>query len=201
MLLVGYAGALGELWESVVADHRDARDLGPSAADNIERVLLHPLDWRTPAGLLVPIGLVAAVLLLRRVELLALGAWIVTSAVFLVAQQPLLDHHFVLLAATLAVPAGAGLGAAVSRIPVPARYAVAGAAALALAIGFAQEERRLWRQDGDPPGVTWAGNSYAREPGPTSSSAPTCRSSRTSPTAGCRVSWSIPPSSGSARAR
>ncbi len=156
VLLVAYAGALDELWESVVADHRDARGLGPSVADNIERVLLHPLDWRTPAGVLVPIGLVAAVVLLRRLELLALGAWIVVSAVFLVAQQPLLDHHFVLLTATLAVPAGAGLGAAVTRISVPARYAVAGAAAIALAVGFAQEERRLWRQDGDPPGITWA---------------------------------------------
>ena len=155
-LLMAYAGALDELWESVVADHRDARGLGPSVADNIERVLLHPLDWRTPAGVLVPIGLVAAVVLLRRVELLALGAWIVVSAAFLIAQQPLLDHHFVLLASTLAVPAGAGLGAAVARVPVPARYAVAGGVALAIAVGFVQEERRLWRQDDDPPGVTWA---------------------------------------------
>ena len=156
VLLIVYADALGELWESVVADHRDARGLGPSVADNVERVLLHPLDWRTPAGVLVPIGLVAAVLLLRRIELLALGAWLAVSAAFLVIQQPLLDHHFVLLAAILAVPAGAGLGAAASRVPVPARYAVAGLAALAIAVGFAQEERRLWRQDGDPPGVTWA---------------------------------------------
>ena len=149
-------GALGELWESVVADHRDARGLGPSLADNVERVLFHPLDWRTPAGALVPIGLVCAVIVLRKVELLALGAWLAVSAVFLMTQQPLLDHHFVLLAATLAVPAGAGLGAGVSRIPAPARYAVAGAAALALAVGFAQEERRLWGQDGDSLGVTWA---------------------------------------------
>jgi 4-amino-4-deoxy-L-arabinose transferase-like glycosyltransferase len=154
VLLVAYAGALGELWQSVVADHRNARHLGPSLADNIERVLLHPLDWRTPAGVLVPIGLVAAVVLLRRVELLALGAWIVVSAIFLAAQQPLLDHHFVLLTATMAVPAGAGLGAAAVRVPVPARYAVAGVVALAIAVGFAQEERRLWRQDGDPLGVT-----------------------------------------------
>jgi hypothetical protein len=152
-LLVAYAGALGELWESVVADHRHARDLGPSVMDNIERVLLHPLDWRTPAGVLVPIGLVAAVVLLRRVELLALGVWIAVSAVFLVAQQPLLDHHFVLLAATLAVTAGAGLGAAVVGVPVPARYAVVGTAALVIAVGFAQEERRLWRQDGQPSAV------------------------------------------------
>jgi hypothetical protein len=101
----------------------------------------------------VPIGLVAAVVLLRRVELLALGAWIVVSALFLVAQQPLLDHHFVLLAAALAVPAGAGLGAAVSRVHIPVRYAVVGVIALAIAVGFVQEERRLWRQEGDPPAV------------------------------------------------
>ena len=34
-----------------------------------------------------------------------------------------------------------------SRTPVPARYAVAGAAVVALAVGFAQEERRLWGQE------------------------------------------------------
>ena len=166
VLLVAYAGALDELWESVVADHRDARGLGPSVADNIERVLLHPLDWRTPAGVLVPIGLVFAVMLLRQLELLALGAWIAVSAVFLTAQQPLLDHHFVLFAATLALPAGAGLGAAASRTPVPARYAVAGAAALAIAVGLAQEERRLWGQDGEPPGVTWAAQQLRTRTGP-----------------------------------
>ncbi len=165
-LLITYAGALGELWQSVVSDHRDARDLGPSVADNIERVLLHPLDWRTPAGLLVPIGLVAAVVLLRRVELLALGAWIAVSALFLMAQQPLLDHHFVLLAATLAVLAGAGLGVAVTRVPVPVRYAAAGTAAILIALGFAQEERRLWRQEGDPRGVVFAAEQLRTDPEP-----------------------------------
>jgi len=46
VLAGAYAGALGELWKSVVSDHRDARGLGPSLADNAERVFLHPLDWR-----------------------------------------------------------------------------------------------------------------------------------------------------------
>jgi hypothetical protein len=155
-LLIAYAGALDELWQSVVADHRDARVLGPTLADNVERVLLHPLDRRTPAAALVVIGLVCAVALLRRLELLALGAWIAASALFLVLQRPLLDHHLVLLAAVLAVTAGAGLGEAATRVPYPARYAVAGVGALALAAAFVQEERRLWRQDGEPPGVTWA---------------------------------------------
>ncbi len=152
-LLIVYAGALGELWQSVVQDHRDARGLGPSIADNVDRVLLHPLDWRTPAAVLVPAGLACAVWLLQRVELLALGAWIAVSALFLIAQEPLLDHHFVLLAATLAVPAGAGLGAGVLRVPEPARYAVAGLAGLALAAGGLQEQDRLADQPGDPPAV------------------------------------------------
>ena len=77
VLLIAYAGALAELWESVVTDHRHARDLGPSSADNVDRVLLHPLDWRTPAGVLVPIGLVCAVLFAAAARALALVAWIV----------------------------------------------------------------------------------------------------------------------------
>ena len=39
---------------------------------------------------------------------------------------------------------------------MPARYAVAGVAGLAIAVGLAQEERRLWRQDADPPSVSAA---------------------------------------------
>jgi 4-amino-4-deoxy-L-arabinose transferase-like glycosyltransferase len=152
VLLVAHAGALGELWQSVVADHREARGLGPSFADNMERVLLHPLDWRTPAAVLVVLGLVCAVWFLRSVELLALGAWLGVTAVFLVAQQPLLDHHLVLLAATLAVPAGAGLGGAAAD----RRVVVAGVVAVALALGFVQEHDRLADQSGEPPGVIWA---------------------------------------------
>jgi 4-amino-4-deoxy-L-arabinose transferase-like glycosyltransferase len=156
VLLLVYANALGELWQSVVADHRDARGLGPSGWDNLERVLLHPLDWRTAAAVLVVIGLVCAVAFLWKLELLVLGMWIAASVVFVVLQQPLLDHHFVLLAAVLAVPAGAGLGAAVIHVPQPARYAAAAVAALLLVAAFVQEERRLWRQDGEPRGVLWA---------------------------------------------
>lgn len=145
LLVAAHARALPELWRSVVADHTGARDLGPSLADNLERVLLHPLDWATPAGLVVPAGLACAALLLRRLEALALAAWIAAAAGFLVLQRPLLDHHLVLLAAVLAVTAGAGLGAAVGRVPRPARLALVGVAALALAAGLVQEGRRLDR--------------------------------------------------------
>jgi hypothetical protein len=43
---------------------------------------------------------------------------------------------------------------------------VAGVASLAIAGGFAQEERRLWRQDGDPPGVVWARGELERRTRP-----------------------------------
>ena len=150
VLAVAHVGAWSELWRSIVTDHRSARGLGPSLADNVERVLLHPLDWKTPAALLVVTGLVAAAVFLRRVETLALGFWIVASALFLVVQQPLLDHHFVLLAATLAVPAGAGLGAAVARVSHPAQIVVAAVLGVALLGAFVQEGRRLARQPAEP---------------------------------------------------
>jgi 4-amino-4-deoxy-L-arabinose transferase-like glycosyltransferase len=152
-LLLAYAGAIPELWRSVVSDHRAARGLGPSLADNVRRVVEHPLDWRTPAAVLVVAGLVCAVVFLRRVETLALFAWIATSAVFLVFQRPLLDHHFVLLAAVLAVTAGCGLGAALERTPQPSRYAAAAVVLLALTAGVVQEEQRLARQEREPAGV------------------------------------------------
>lgn len=157
-LLIAYAGALPDLWQSVVTDHRLARELGPSLGDNVHRVLLHPIEWQTPAGLLVPIGLVCAVLLKRRIETLALFAWIAASAAFLVYQQPLFDHHMVLIATALAVTAGTGLGALVERTPEPARIAVVGIGALLLAAGIVQEERRLARQDGEPAAIRAVAN-------------------------------------------
>ncbi len=152
-LLIAYAGALPDLWDSVVTDHRLARELGPSIGDNVHRVLLHPIEWRTPAGILVPIGVVCAVLFARRLETFALLSWIAASAVFLVYQQPLFDHHMVLIVTVLAVTAGTGLGVAAERVPQPARVAVVGVGALLLVAGVVQEERRLARQDGEPAAI------------------------------------------------
>jgi hypothetical protein len=148
LVLLRYAYALGDLWDSVVVEHRHAQDLpGPGLSDNAHRVLLHPLDWHTPAGLIVPVGLVAAVVLCRRLETAALGAWIVASAAFLIYQRPLLDHHLVLIATALAVPSGAGLGALLARLPRPAAAAATAALALGFAAGFVQEHRRLANND------------------------------------------------------
>lgn len=156
VLLVTYAGALGELWRSNVSDHRDPGGLGADLRENAERVLLHPLDRQTAAAFLVLAGLVCAIGLLRGLELLALGAWIGASAVFLMVQQPLQDHHFVLLATALAVPAGAGVGALVVHTRRARRGAVVAFAVIMLGLAVAQELRRLSDLNPSPQQVTWA---------------------------------------------
>ena len=155
-LLVRYAHALGPLYHSVVVEHRHAESLG-SVRDNVHRVLLHPLDWHTPAGVLVPIGILLAALFARGAEAAALGAWIVASAVLLIYQRPLFDHHFVLLATALAVTAGAGFGAGVNRLPRRAALAAGAVLGVAVALGLVQEHRRLARDDRpEPAAVGWA---------------------------------------------
>jgi hypothetical protein len=155
-LAIRYAYALGALYDSVIVEHRTAQGLG-SYGDNVRRVLLHPLDWHTPAGLAIPLGVLLAAVFARRVETAALGAWIVASAAFLVYQRPLLDHHMVLIATAFAVTAGAGFGAAAERFPRPALAAGGAALGLALAAGLVQEHRRLARDDRpEPPEVRWA---------------------------------------------
>ena len=57
--LVAYLGVIGELWESVVVYHRDARDTPPVIDETHE--LLTFLNWRTPFAWLVVAGLVASV--------------------------------------------------------------------------------------------------------------------------------------------
>jgi 4-amino-4-deoxy-L-arabinose transferase-like glycosyltransferase len=156
VLAVRYAYALGDLYDSVVVEHRSAQALG-SLSGNVHRVLLHPLDWHTPAGLAIPLGIVLAAVLRPRVETAALLAWIVASAAFLVYQRPLLDHHLVLVATVLAVTGGVGFGAAAGRLPRPALAAGAAALAALLAAGFVQEHRRLARDDRpEPAEVRWA---------------------------------------------
>jgi 4-amino-4-deoxy-L-arabinose transferase-like glycosyltransferase len=155
-LAIRYAYALGALYDSVVVEHRSAQSLG-SYRDNLHRVLLHPLDWHTPAGLVIPIGVVLAVLFARNLGTAALGAWVIASAAFLIYQRPLLDHHMVLIATALAVTSGVGFGAAAQRLPRPLLVAGAAVFALVLAAGFVQEHRRLARNDQpEPAEVQWA---------------------------------------------
>ena len=140
--VVAYLGVIGELWESVVVYHRDARDTPPVIDETHE--LLTFLNWRTPFAWLVVAGLVASVLLYRRrraMRVWALWLWGALSVAFLAYHSPLHDNHLLLLPVALAVPAGIALAVLADR----SRYRVyaLGALALVLAAGYVQQQRRI----------------------------------------------------------
>jgi 4-amino-4-deoxy-L-arabinose transferase-like glycosyltransferase len=150
------AGSLGAVWHDAVAFHAEGRNTGPWLGPNLHRVFGFP-DLHTPFGLVVlPVG-AAASLVLRTAELGVLWLTAAAAAVFLVLQNPLLDHHMVLLAATLAVPAGAALGGALARLASRPRTLGVAGAVLVIAAGAAQAESRVRRNaDPEPAYVRWA---------------------------------------------
>ena len=161
-LAVGYWSGLHGIWVGAVDYHDRARSVGGPGlglGDNVHRVT-HFLDLRTPFAWLVLLAAVVSLTPWRprlRVPLWPLLAWALASAIFLVWHHPLHDNHMVLLAVTLAVPAGLVLGAAAVQLG-GRRALVAGLVlALALCAGFAQE----WRRDNrnaaaQPAQVLWA---------------------------------------------
>jgi 4-amino-4-deoxy-L-arabinose transferase-like glycosyltransferase len=140
--VVAYAGVIGELWESVVVYHRDARETPPVIDET--QALLDFLNWRTPFAWLVVAGLVASALLVRRRRALrvwALWLWGALCVGFLVYHSPLHENHLLLLPVALAVPAGIALAALADR----SRFRVIGLSVLAVLLlaGYVQQQRRL----------------------------------------------------------
>lgn len=164
--LAAYADVLGELWESVVVYHRDARDT-PPVIDETEALLTF-LNWRTPFAWLVVAGLAASVLLFRRrraLRLWALWLWAAIAVAFLGYHTPLHDNHLLLLPVTLAVPAGVALAVLAERSRL--RVAGLGALALVLAAGYVQQQRRIVEDQVDEePELVAAAALLARETGP-----------------------------------
>jgi len=161
-LVVAYRGGLRGIWTGAVDYHSKARGVpgpGLGLGDNAHRVL-HFLDYRTPFGWLVLLAFVVWLTPLRprlRVPLWPLVAWAVVSALFLIWHHPLHDNHMVLLAVTLAVPAGTTLGAAAAQLGGRRALAAGLMLALALGAGFAQEWRRADRNAAAQPAeVLWA---------------------------------------------
>ena len=146
VLAVVYRDVLGELWESVVVYHRDARD----TADVIDKwhELATFLDWRTPFAWLVVAGIVASVVLARRWQtsaVWALWAWAAISLAFLAYHHPLHYNHLLVLPVVLAVPAGIAIGAYLTHAP----WRTLGVVALALLLvaGYIQQQRRVGHDD------------------------------------------------------
>ena len=105
-----HANSLGAIWDDAVRFHEEAREYSVSLDSNADRLA----EVFVRSGLvyfwLVVAGLVVWLVRRARPRLL-LPLWLcgLAAAAFLVWHRPLIDHHFVLIAASFAVPAGAAL--------------------------------------------------------------------------------------------
>ena len=139
---LAYRDVLGELWDSVVVYHRDARET-PDVIDKWHELGTF-LNWRTPFAWLVVAGLVASVVLWRRRRVgavWALWAWAAISAAFLAYHHPLHHNHLLALPVALAVPAAVALGTVAAR--ARRRSLALAALAVLLAAGYVQQQRRV----------------------------------------------------------
>ncbi len=144
-----FASSLGAIWHDAVSFHRSARSLG---GGNAHRVIDF-FNPKTPFTWLVAAGAVTAAATRTRATH---WAFVVAAIVFLLFQRPLLDHHFVLLAAAGAVAAGSSL-----QVDRPL---VAAALALMVAGGWVQQWRQRVTNDVPEPAavITAAENLRAR---------------------------------------
>jgi 4-amino-4-deoxy-L-arabinose transferase-like glycosyltransferase len=156
--VIAYASVLHPLWTGIYSAHAHARTHVPGQpdfTDNVHRVL-HFLDLHTPFGWVVPFGALVTVTL-RGWRVWPLWLFALSAAAFVVWQKPLLDHHLVLLAAGLALPAGTALGRALDLMPRPVAAAAVVAGAVAIAAALYQQNRQLRRNDTqEPVQVRWA---------------------------------------------
>ena len=149
LVVVPHGSALGELRESVLGFHADARAVDTVGPSNLDRVLDFPHP-RTPLTWIALAGAIAAavsVLRTRRLERWPLWTLAAAATAFVLWVEPLQDHHLVLLAAGWGVPAATELGLAIEGLAGRARPLAAGSLALLLAAAFVQEHRRLARAE------------------------------------------------------
>jgi 4-amino-4-deoxy-L-arabinose transferase-like glycosyltransferase len=136
-----YASVLGDLWRDAVTFHRHARS---TEAQHAGSRLVDYFSLRTPTTWAFAAGAVAAVVFRRQLVLWTFAA---AAVVFLLLQVPLLDHHFVLLAAALGLAAGTSLVSGPSRlVAVGLTVALVGAAA-----GWIQDYRQIGRSNAPEP--------------------------------------------------
>lgn len=157
-LAAGYAGALGSIWQQAFSFHTNARDFGGGEPNG--HAVAHFLDFRTPSGWLVAGG-AAASLLVRRVW--PFWPWVGACVLLLLLQRPLFEHHLVLLAASVGLAAGLGLGGVVTRLEPRPAVVAAGVIVAALAVGLAQQVHRLdYARQTEPAELRWGWEELAR---------------------------------------
>ena len=144
VLLLAHARALGSLWSSGITYHDRARST-PAVIPHPHRQILDQIPHSTPFFWLAILAAVAAIayLALRRpLGVWPLWSWVVLAVAFLLVHKPLHYNHLIEFPFTLAVAAGATLGAALERQRQPARPVLIGLVALVLVAAFVQQWHR-----------------------------------------------------------
>jgi hypothetical protein len=144
-LLAAHAGAIPELWTGGVTYHSEARST-PAVIPHPYRQILDQIPERTPffaLSLLAGIGAVAFFARRRPLYVWPLWTWVALSVGFLTLHSPLHYNHLVVFPFSLAVAAGATLGAALDRLPSRATPVVTAIVAVLVVGGFAQQWRRV----------------------------------------------------------
>jgi hypothetical protein len=144
-LLAGHVRALGSLWAGAVSYHADARGT-PAVIPHPHQQILDQIPRGTPFFLIaITAALVGAVFLVRRRSLgiWPLWTWVVLGVVFLFLHAPLHYNHLVIFPFSLAVAAGATIGAAVERAPDRLRLACCALLAVAIGAGWVQQLHRV----------------------------------------------------------
>lgn len=164
--VIGYRHVLHEVWQGVFGAHLKA--VGghqPGGESNLSRIIRLP-DLHTPFGWLALGGIACALYWFARRKPLGLWPlWLFTvgAAAFTLTMRPLLDHHLVLLATALAVPAGASVALTLARVRDWALLALV----VFVCAGLYQEQHRLARNDvPERPDYVWAAQVVAQNTSP-----------------------------------
>lgn len=165
--LIAFRDNLGDITRGAIGQHTTA--LGSSQwsrSVNVHR-LLHFLDSHTPFSWLVVAAALATIWLAasrapgtRR--LAAYWLFVPAGAAFILAMKPLLDHHLVILSVSLAVPAGAALGFAATRLRPEAGAVAALLLAAFVAAGIYQQHSQLVRNTAPEPAWVHKGANWLR---------------------------------------
>jgi 4-amino-4-deoxy-L-arabinose transferase-like glycosyltransferase len=145
LILIANAGAIGELWGSVVTYHHKA-GATPAVIDRWASIrdLFNP---RTPAFWLVACGILVfayrAVRRFARPVEFALWGWAFVAFLFLATYAPLHYNHLVALPVPLAVAAATSIGAQAAAARGRWRTVAVATLAIVVVAGYAQQWRRV----------------------------------------------------------
>jgi 4-amino-4-deoxy-L-arabinose transferase-like glycosyltransferase len=129
--------------------------------------LLHFLNWHTPMSWLVVVAAAGSIwlALTRSTEMRRLGAlWIFApaTAAFILFMKPLLQHHLVILAVGVGVPAGTALGMIAARLGRRAQGLFVLVAAVFVGAGVYQQHSQLTRSNQPEPAWVIGAASWMR---------------------------------------